>query len=502
MSPSRSNVWGALGAVALLAGWASAQATINVPADQPTIQAGINAAANGDTVLVAPGTYLEKINFMGKAITVRGSGGPKVTTIQANIPGTVVVFGSGEGPASVLEGFTITGGTASGISCFATAPTVRKCRITGNSASVSGGGFLWSAFGFAAPAVGPLLEDCEIVGNAAAGFAMTIAGGGGLHFNGALFGAPATPTPVTLVRCTIEGNSSSMPSGGALFYSVQPTLIDCVVRQNTSLIGLPGLSFSQCTATVANGAIAQHGGGGAALAFSSSIPTDALTLTNCTLFGNSGGGLSVGGSAPVTTIRNSVFWSNGPSSVSILAGTATATTSDIQGGTGQSWFGSGCIDVDPLFAEPAAGDVHLRADSPCKDTGSNATIGSLTGDFEGDPRIASGTVDMGADEFHPHLYVTGDRTPGGTVQIKLLGTPAAAGLLAVGSGVLDPPMATPFGDLHLQSPLAFVFLGFVPANGVLAVPVTIPPTVAVPAVVPMQALHGVQLTNLFVACIE
>ena len=60
----------------------SAQTTIHVPGDQATIQGAINVANNGDTVLVAPGTYYENINFNGKAITVTSSGGPSVTIID------------------------------------------------------------------------------------------------------------------------------------------------------------------------------------------------------------------------------------------------------------------------------------------------------------------------------------------------------------------------------------------------------------------------------------
>src|SRR5438067_3929829 len=85
-------------------------ATINVPANQPTIQAAINAATNGDTVLVAPGTYTENINFNGKAITVTSSGGPSVTIIDGNANGTVVIFANSETPNSVLNGFTIRNG--------------------------------------------------------------------------------------------------------------------------------------------------------------------------------------------------------------------------------------------------------------------------------------------------------------------------------------------------------------------------------------------------------
>src|SRR5258708_28288076 len=63
----------------LLAGLSSpalAANTIHVPADQPTIQAGINVAKNGDTVLVSPGTYYENINFLGKRITVKSASWP------------------------------------------------------------------------------------------------------------------------------------------------------------------------------------------------------------------------------------------------------------------------------------------------------------------------------------------------------------------------------------------------------------------------------------------
>ncbi len=91
-------------------------ATIHVPGDQPTIQAGIDAATDGDTVLVAPDTYVENINFLGKAITVTSELGPEVTIIDGSSPedpdfGSVVTFWNDEGRDSILEGFTLTGGS-------------------------------------------------------------------------------------------------------------------------------------------------------------------------------------------------------------------------------------------------------------------------------------------------------------------------------------------------------------------------------------------------------
>ena len=85
--------------------------------DFDSIQAGIDAAVDADTVLVAPGEYVitEPITFRGKAITVKSENGPDETTIRMGTPadterGSVVVFENNETADSVIDGFTITGG--------------------------------------------------------------------------------------------------------------------------------------------------------------------------------------------------------------------------------------------------------------------------------------------------------------------------------------------------------------------------------------------------------
>jgi len=148
---------------------ARAQQTIHVPADQPTIQAAINAANNGDTVLVAPGTYVENINFGGKAITVASSGGPSVTTIDGGAQGSVVTFSTGEGLTSILNGFTVRNGfqngfSGGGIYIASASPTITGNIITGNHAAVGCGIYVYGG--------SPLIQNNVITANDQTGQAM------------------------------------------------------------------------------------------------------------------------------------------------------------------------------------------------------------------------------------------------------------------------------------------------------------------------------------------
>ena len=88
----------------------SGASEIHVPKDYPTIQEALDAAVDGDTVWVHPGTYVENIDFKGKAVALRSTDGCGSTVIDGNRNGSVVAFRSGEPPEAVIDGFTITNG--------------------------------------------------------------------------------------------------------------------------------------------------------------------------------------------------------------------------------------------------------------------------------------------------------------------------------------------------------------------------------------------------------
>ncbi|MFH2001872.1 MAG: right-handed parallel beta-helix repeat-containing protein [Planctomycetota bacterium] len=124
--------------------------TIFVPDNYPNIRIAIVVAGHGDKIIVRQGTYVERIDFLGKAVTLESERGAEFTIIDGNQAGSVVTFKSGEGESSVLRGFTITNGLGTfdgeefrggGIRCDSgSSPTLTENIISENYAEFGGGG--------------------------------------------------------------------------------------------------------------------------------------------------------------------------------------------------------------------------------------------------------------------------------------------------------------------------------------------------------------------------
>ena len=147
-------------------------AEVVVPTDFPSIQSAIDSISDGDSIRVLPGTYAELIDFRGKGVHIFSDAGPASTIIDGTgLGGSVVSFKSGEGPDSIIEGFTITGGSGTGVTLaqgggiygLDTSPTIRGNRIVDNEA-IQGGGIFFEN-DLAVPA--PLISGNTIEGNLA-----------------------------------------------------------------------------------------------------------------------------------------------------------------------------------------------------------------------------------------------------------------------------------------------------------------------------------------------
>lgn len=156
--------------VFLLAAFVSAT-IIDIPADYPTIQQGINAGSNGDTVLVQPGTYDENINFNGHNITLASlflTTGDSVyiglTIIDGDSSGSVVTFAANEDSIAVLNGFTIRNGCSDfggGVYCLNSDAIISNNVIADNNGC-------WGA-GIYCEAADPIIFNNRITNNHAAG---------------------------------------------------------------------------------------------------------------------------------------------------------------------------------------------------------------------------------------------------------------------------------------------------------------------------------------------
>ncbi len=483
---------------------AFSQTTYYVPDDFATIQGAIYACTNGDTVVVRPGTYIENIDFLGKAITVMSEKGPALTIIDGGQPsdpdrGSVVYFEYGEGPDSVIDGFTITNGSGTffgydsykggGILCFNTDPIIRNNIITMNS-GVSAGGGIYLKYG------SPTISNNIISGNTLEGFGCQ--GGGVMCYR----------SDVTITDTIISNNAAMSwgSNGGGLYISGAPnvTITNSTISANSVNMnngGGGGLYCASTNLTMTNTTVwgnkAGHAGG-------LYLGGDVLTVTNSTIYGNVATSYAGGMRIHVNslTITNTISWNNFAQSSAnemrvLNPSVVTVSYSDIKGGQAScdvdpgavlNW-GPAMIDADPCFRQQTQ-DFHLMLNSPCRNSGDNSAV-THAEDFEGDPRIAEGAVDMGADEFHHHLYHVGSVVPGGSIDIRVVGGPMMPVLLGMGSGIQDPPQSTQYGDLYLQLPLAGHWpLGNIPGNGVLVFPATVPASWIPGEQYPFQALVG------------
>ena len=425
--------------------------TLSIPSEYATIQTAIDAAVDGDTVLVADGLYTgpgnRDIEFAGKAITVRSENGAAACVIDCQgslaAPHRAFRFRGGETAASVLEGITVLNGFmdfGGAIVCEGGAsPTVVSCVFEQNSAhslgAGSGGGAVHSTGG------SPQFSACVFRRNTAIRIAGPQGLGGALRF--------VTASPV-LIDCMFEENTAGTSGGGVQSLQSNATFTGCTFLRNqtTAPFGVGG-----------GGGYIANGGQSTLLncAFVENRATNTLggvwisnggtaTITGCSFIRNYGfdaGGLGVGNGGPQAVITNCLFdgntadifsaalevWNAGgnPAQVSVAnctfinnaatqgyAAVVVGNTSNLVGsncilwdnepaeitllnsGTATfahsdiqgGWPGAGNIDADPLFAAVGESPYTLSRGSPCIDSGDSAAVpASVTLDLAGDPRF-------------------------------------------------------------------------------------------------------------------
>ena len=241
--PSAVRLWwsGALMLAFCSAGFA---ATIHVPADKPTIQAGIDAAADGDTVLVAKGTYKENIDFQGKAITVISADGPAATIIQGDLTHPVVFFHNNETRKSVINGFTIkdggfpgfgyTGG--GGVAALDAYPSILNNIITDNQ-----------CHGVDSESAGPLVQGNTIANT-------TASPNGYCSFNGSalLLGGGVSQSPPVVIGNVIANNTqgNSYDGGAFLLWDAEGSVIESNIIYGNATTGEGGALASYNTVAI------------------------------------------------------------------------------------------------------------------------------------------------------------------------------------------------------------------------------------------------------------
>jgi len=398
----------------------------------PTIQAGIDSAAAGDTVLVADGTYTGAgntgIDFLGKGILVTSENGPEVTIIDCEESGTGVRFQSGEDSTSVLRGFTIRNGNeiggagincggssprielniisgnhsdlGAGIYCSGSSPIIENNTIAVNTAEYEGGGI--ACYSGSSPRIAGNTMTSNVVpeGNGAAIYceasSPTIIGniitsGSAAGYGGAIYCDGSAPA---IEGNTIIGNWSMISGGGiACLHESSPMIKSNSISENHADWG--GAIYCRSSSpSIEDNAIAENEGwsvGGGIVCHDQSSPV----ISGNTITGNGswgGGGIYCDLNA-APSVANCIIWGDsadiGQEIFLQSSSSISVRYSDVEGGSLGVYVVLGCtlywdegnIDEDPLFVTGPLGDYYLSQiaagqgeDSPCVDAGDPVSL--------------------------------------------------------------------------------------------------------------------------------
>ena len=332
-------------------GGASRAATINVPADYATIQDAVTASSDGDTVIVAPGTYSGAgnvdIDFGGRNINVESSGGAASTIIDCQgssaSPHKGFYIHTGE-TAAVIQGFTIQNGydaaNAGGVTVIAATAAIRQCVI--QSCKGKNGGGVCVACKAASPftAGAATITSCVFQSN-------TAIAGGGLYIGA---------SSVSVLQCDFLSNVATVTTGSGVYgggievvknnsNTVTDSITDCVFLSNSSKAD------------------------GGAVDMASNNLNQTVKVFNCSFYGNSSGAAGTGTIdffSGTNTVRNCIFYGDASSkeiSTSSPPAAAVVQYCDVHQ-VGYAGVNNN-INADPLYVDDTNGNLHLQPTSPC-----------------------------------------------------------------------------------------------------------------------------------------
>jgi len=332
---------------------------LNVPEDYQTIQAGIDAAEAGDTVLVQPGEYRERLRIVRSVIlgsltlTTENPAYLDSTTIDGQQQGTVIEATSADQNSVLLiRGFTIKNGQRPGYS----------------------GGIYIPRFGSV------LLQDLLVTANAG-----TVPGehpyGGGIEMGGRRQPNVGANSTITMERVRVIGNRSEYAGGGvAIFFVGLATLRDCIIADNDGG-GYSGGIYPICNLIMSHVLIANNvagNSGGAFHTYPGGGEERRFELDYVTIVGNRAGeyGAFEGGFDAGSSLTNSIVWGNvstNGGSLEAVAAQINISFCDLEGGedgiVGPRPNFEAILDSDPLFVDADNGDFTLTRFSPCVDAG-------------------------------------------------------------------------------------------------------------------------------------